>query len=248
MSLARVVPAMWQRLAGGVVAQRKKKKKNSEWGWRLFGVVLCAFFALGVYAGLSVANRARALSSPGRFSRIFAKLHLRARRDLPQRPGDGAVAVVERSDGFYTLSAAGELRGPLSAQAVTDLPIISGPALDSMTGAELLDCAELVIRGEGALSELVSEIRVANDGTATLFLEHSHTVLMLDRARASEELARAAAIMNRWRDHLDLMTGLDMTTAGEAVVRLREPVNVALAEIGIAPRRQAASGREPAPR
>jgi Cell division protein FtsQ len=231
-----------------VVAQRRKKKRNSEWGWRLLGVVLCAFFGLGVYAGLSVANRARALDPSGRFSRIIANLHFRPRPDLPQRASDGAVAMVERSDGFYTLSANGELRGPLSAQAVSDVPIISGPALDSMSGAEMLDCAELVVRAEAALSELVSEVRVATDGTATLYLDRSHTVLVLDRGRASDELAHAAAIMNRWRDHLNLMTGLDMTTAGEAVVRLREPVTVALAEIGVAPHHASASDRGSAPR
>jgi Cell division protein FtsQ len=230
-----------------VVAERRKKKRNSEWGWRLSGVVLCAFFALGVYAGLSVANRARAVDSTHRLSSLLAKFHLRPAPDLPQRPADGAVAVVERGDGFYTLSAAGELRGPLSAQSISDLPIISGPGLDAMSGVEMLDCAELVVRSEAALSELVSEIRVGTDGTATVYLERSHTVLVFDRDRAADELAHAAAVMNRWRDHLDLMTGLDMTTAGQAVVRLREPVNVALAEIGIA-RRDGAPGKEPAPR
>ncbi len=230
------------------MAQRKKKKRNSEWGWRLFGVVLCAFFALGMYAGLSVANRARTLDASGRVARILARFHLRPRHDLPQRGSDGAVAVVERTDGFYTLSAAGELRGPLSAQSISDLPIISGPALDSMSGAELLDCAELVVRGEAALSELVSEVRIAEDGTATLYLERSHTILVLDRSRASDELAHAAAVMNRWREHLDLVTALDMTTPGEAVVRLRQPINVALTEIGAAPRYQTVSGRELGPR
>lgn len=230
------------------MAQRKKKKRNSEWGWRLFGVVLCTFFALGMYAGLSVANRARTLDASGRVARILARFHLRPRRDLPQRGSDGAVAVVERTDGFYTLSAGGELRGPLSAQSISDLPIISGPALDSMSGTELLDCAELVVRAEAALSELVSEVRIADDGTATLYLERSHTILVLDRGRASDELAHAAAVMNRWREHLDLVTALDMTTPGEAVVRLRQPVNVALAEIGAAPRYQTVSGRELGPR
>jgi hypothetical protein len=52
--------------------------------------------------------------------------------------------------------------------------------------------------------------------------------------------------MNRWRDHLDLVSALDLTTAGEAVLRLREPVTVALTEIGLAPRHEAAPGREPA--
>ena len=230
------------------MAARKKKNRNSDWGWRLLGVALCAFFGLGVYAGLAVANRARTLNPSGRIASILGKFHLRPRRDLPQRGSDGAVAVVERTDGFYTLSAAGELRGPLSAQAVGDLAIISGPGLDSMNGTELLDCAELVVRAEGALSELVSEIRVADDGVATLFLEHSHTILLLDRARASDELAHAAAVMNRWREHLNLMTALDLTTPGEAVVRLREPVDLALAEIGAAPRSLGALGREPSPR
>jgi hypothetical protein len=231
------------------VAERKKKKRNSEWGWRLSGVVLCAFFALGVYAGLSVANRMRGVDSSRRLSAIAAKLHLtRPRPDLPRRASDGAVAVVERSDGFYTLLASGELRGPLSAEAVNDLPIVSGPGIDAANGSELLDDAEMVVRAEAALSELVSEIRVDTDGTATLFLERSHTDLVLDSAHASEELGRAAAIMNRWRAHLKLMWGLDMTTPGEAVVRLREPVSIALAEISAAPRDDAAQGRGLAPR
>ncbi len=158
------------------------------------------------------------------------------------------MAVVERDDGFYTLLANGELRGPLSAQAVNDLPIISGPGLDSIGGSDLLDYAELVVRAEAALSELVSEVRIGSDGTATLYLERSHTDLIVDLDHATEELAHAAAVMNRWHANLNLITGLDMTTPGEAVVRLREPVNVALAEIGVEPRREAAPGKELAPR
>ncbi len=230
------------------MAERKKKKRNSEWGWRLSGVVLCAFFALGVYAGLSVANRVRSSDSPHRFSGIFARLHLKPSRVLPQRTADGAVAVVERGDGFYTLLDNGELRGPLSAQAVNDLPIISGPGLDSIGGSEMLDYAELVVRAEATLSELISEVRIGSDGIATLYLERSHTDLVVDLDHATEELAHAAAVMNRWRNNLKLVTGLDMTTPGEAVVRLREPVSIALAEIGVEPRREAASGRELAPR
>ena len=128
------------------------------------------------------------------------------------------------------------------------LPIISGPRLDSVSGADLLDYAELLVRAEGALSELISEVRIGTDGTATLYLERSHTDLVLERAHASDELAHAAAVMNRWRSHLNLMTGLDLTTPGEAVVRLREPVNVALADIAISPRRDAAPGKELVPR
>lgn len=218
------------------MAERKKKKRNSEWGWRLSGIVLCAFFALGVYAGVNVAGRARSLKSSDHLSMLLAKFHLWSGRSLPQRASDGAVAVVEREDGFYNLQASGELRGPLPVQAVNDLPIISGPGLESAGGSDLLDYAELLVRAEAALSELVSEVRIASDGTATLYLERSHTDLILDRAHASEELAHAAAIMNRWRTHLSLMTGLDMTTPGEAVVRLREPVNVALAELTDEPR------------
>ena len=230
------------------MAERRKKKRNSEWGWRLSGVVICAFFALGVYAGLSVANRARSADSSRRFSGLFARLHFKPSRRLPQRAADGAVAVVERGDGFYTLLANGELRGPLSAQAVNDLPIISGPGLDSIGGSEMLDYAELVVRAEATLSELVSEVRIGSDGIATLYLERSHTDLIVDLDHATEELAHAAAVMNRWHSNLRLVTGLDMTTPGEAVVRLREPVSVALAEIGVEPQREAAPGRELAPR
>jgi Cell division protein FtsQ len=225
------------------MAGRKKKKKNSEWGWRLSGVAICAFFALGVYAGLSVANRARSADPSRRFSGLFAKLHLKPSRGLPQRASDGAVAVVERADGFYTLLANGELRGPLSAQAVNDLPIISGPGIDSIGGSDLLDYAELVVRAEATLSELISEVRIGSDGIATLYLERSHTDLVVDLGHATEELAHAAAVMNRWHTNLRLVTGLDLTTPGEAVVRLREPVSVALAEIGVEPRREAAPGR-----
>jgi hypothetical protein len=230
------------------VAGRKKKKRNSEWGWRLSGVVLCAFFALGLYAGLSVANRARSSDPSHHFAGILARLHLKPSRILPQRSADGAVAVVERSDGFYSLLANGELRGPLSAQAVNDLPIISGPGLDSIGGSEMLDYAELVVRAEATLSELVSEVRIGSDGIATLYLERSHTDLIVDLDHSTEELAHAAAVMNRWHANLRLVTGLDMTTPGEAVVRLREPVSVALAEIGVEPRREAAPGGELAPR
>lgn len=230
------------------MAERKKKKRNSEWGWRLSGIVLCSFFALGVYAGVNVGGHARNLKLPDHVAVLLTKLHLRPARSLPERASDGAVAVVERDDGFYTLQASGELRGPLSIQAVNDLPIISGPGLDSASGSDLLDYAELLVRAEAALSELVSEIRIATDGTATVYLERSHTDLILDRANASDELAHAAAVMNRWHAHLNLMTGLDMTTPGEAVVRLREPVDVALAEIAIAPRGDNPPAKELAPR
>lgn len=229
------------------MAARKKKHRNSEWGWRLMGVVLCAFFGLGLYAGLAVANHAGKFDALSRISSILAKLHLSPPRLVAQRIGDNTVAMVERGDGFYTLTADGDVRGPVAARAIGNLPVISGTALEGVRGSDLLDYAALVVRAEAGLSELISEIRIGSDGTATLYLDRTHTELVLDLDRAGLELSRATAVMSRWRSHLDLVTALDMTSAGEAVVRLREPVTVALQEIGLA-RQDPNGGRQQAPR
>ena len=43
-------------------AKRKKNKRSaSQWGFRLAGIVLCAFFVLGVITGLSRPGRTLAL-------------------------------------------------------------------------------------------------------------------------------------------------------------------------------------------
>ena len=47
---------------------------------------------------------------------------------------EGAVAIVERHDGFYELFSGGELRGPVSPGKQGDLPVLSGDALDNAHG------------------------------------------------------------------------------------------------------------------
>ena len=131
------------------------------------GLVVCAFFALGVMTGFSAAGRAAtlrvaaALSSyrdqimdsiaPARttaagYSAVLVEWAGRAGiyHRGTQGPGaaaisagdmrDGAIAVVERRDGFYELFSGGELRGPVSPGKQGDLPVLSGAALDNARG------------------------------------------------------------------------------------------------------------------
>ena len=216
-----------------MVAERKKNQGVSDWSWRLAGVVLCAFFGFGVFAGLSFAGRTGALSSQARLleygRNLLARTGLMSLRPSSRRspkfssaqPAAGAsVALVERKDGFYALLSAGELRGPVSAQTEGDLPILSGPTLESAGPRELLDYAEVLVRAEVALAELISEMRLVGDGTAALCLEGSRTEVIVDLANAAPELERAASLLRRWRGRRNLVTALDMTTPGQAVMRL----------------------------
>ena len=127
------------------------------------GLVVCAFFALGVMTGFSTAGRAGALRAsaslsayrdqiidslaPARtaasgYSAVLVQWAGRTgiyRRAIPG-PGaaeisagnmrDGAIAIVERHDGFYELFSGGELRGPVSPDKQGDLPVLSGDSLD----------------------------------------------------------------------------------------------------------------------
>ena len=110
------------------------------------GLVLCAFFVLGVMTGFSTTGRAVALrtskiliSYQRRFMDSIApqreiaanycgvilqwaqhagiyhrNSHAPAIESLSARDmRDGAIAIVERRDGFYELFAGGELRGPV---------------------------------------------------------------------------------------------------------------------------------------
>lgn len=218
--------------AGRMVAERKKNQGIPDWTWRLAGVVLCAFFGFGVFAGLSFANRTSALPSQARLLEygrgLLARAGVTSLRTSPRpasispsvQPAGAPVALVERKDGFYALLPAGELRGPVSAQTEGDLPILSGSTLESAGPRELLDYAEVLVRAEAALAELVSEMRLAGDGTAALCLEGYRTEVIVDLANAAPELERAAFLLRRWRGRRDLVTALDMTTPGQAVMRL----------------------------
>ncbi|MGH7906728.1 MAG: hypothetical protein ACREP6_08880 [Candidatus Binataceae bacterium] len=213
--------------------RRRKKKEIAHWGWRLGGLVLCVFFALGMAAGVSVPGRS--LAARVRSSLESARARIFAGSDSLFHPGDeplehvtgrasshnGAVAIVERWNGFYALAEQGGLRGPISPEALGDLPVLSGPAIQSARVDQLLDFASVLVRAEAALSVLVSEMRVDNDGIATLFLEGSHTQLAIDADLAPLELRRASEVLKRWRGHDQLVAALDMTTPGEAIMRIR---------------------------
>jgi hypothetical protein len=146
---------------------------------------------------------------------------------LPAQLEGFAVALVERKDGFYALRSTGELRGPVSAELENDLPILSGPALERARPRQLLEDAGALVRAEAALGELISEMSVAEDGTASLYLERSRTELSFDLANAAPELERATYLLRRWRGHRDLIAALDMTTPGQAVMRLRAALPIA---------------------
>jgi hypothetical protein len=219
-----------------VAAAKKKKAKKggSAWSWRLAGLVLCAFFALGLMTGMSRSGRTLALrfeslldQLPGRHSALLSSLdNLRAARRMPSaiqsapRPA-GAIALVERADGFYALDPSGALQGPVSPSSQGDLPILSGAGVENAAPAQLLDQAAVLVRAEAELSAIVSEMRVGADGLAALFIDHPAIELTLDLDRTSDELPRAARVMRLWRGHQDLIAALDLTVPGEAVVRVR---------------------------
>ena len=217
------------------------------------GLLLCAFFVLGVMTGFSepgrrVAARARnilsiwtdlALAKLGPLGHTFNQsmipvevmLHLKhpeLARD-PRGPvelsrarnrGD-AIAIVERRDGFYALLGGGEIRGPVSPNKQPDLPIVSGPAIESAKADELLSDAELLVRAEAQLSSLVSEMRVDSDGTASLFLDRERMALVVDMDQETTELRRAMDVLKQWEGRERLIAMLDMTTPGMAIVRLK---------------------------
>jgi len=232
-----------------------KKKNNAAVGWnaRMGGLVLCAFFVLGVMTGFSTTGRAVALrtskiliSYQRRFMDSIApqreiaanycgvilqwaqhagiyhrNSHAPAIESLSARDmRDGAIAIVERRDGFYELFAGGELRGPVSPGKQGDLPVLSGIAAESAPGKQMVDYAEVLIRAETQLSEIISEMQVADDGTGSLFLAREQTEVVIDLDRAPAELQRVIEVRAQWPGRENLIAALDLTTPGQAVVRL----------------------------
>jgi hypothetical protein len=218
-----------------MAAVRRKNQGVSDWSWRLAGMVLCAFFGLGVLAGLSVARRqaipvSALLEYGSRLLKGLSPLNraaLAVPKLLPAQLEGFPVALVKRKDGFYALRSTGDLRGPVSAELEGDLPILSGPALERAHPRQLLEDAGALVRAEAALGELISEMSVAEDGTASFYLERSRTELTFDLANAAPELERASYLLRRWRVHRDRIAALDLTTPGQAVMRLRAAVPVA---------------------
>jgi len=215
-----------------VVARRRKaKKKGEHWGRRLGGLVVLAFFIFGMIAGVSAPGR----SLFARLDRWSAGARARVDGGLAQLVaiwtggpahaaavgGSAPIVLVERWNGFYTLSEPGELSGPISPGAQGDLPILSGPAVASSGVDNLLEYATLLVRAEASLSVMISEMHVDNDGIATLYLNRTRTDLAIDVDSAPIELRRALEVLERWHGREDLIAVLDMTTPAQAVLRLR---------------------------
>jgi len=226
-----------------VAAAKQKKSKTSktsasQWGFRLVGIVLCAFFVLGMITGLSRPGRTLALRvqtifnlwhGPGRSS-IFPAAFLggtviepTVRRSAPDSSiAQGSViALVQRDDGFYALDSDGGLSGPVAPAAQGDMPILSGAGSLAAEPAQLIDYAQALVRAEAGLGAVVSEMRIAADGTATIFLERPRLEVVFDLDRTASEFSRAVAVLRMWRGHEDLIASLDLTTPGQAVMRMK---------------------------
>jgi hypothetical protein len=236
-----------------VAVRRGGNKAVAGWSPRLGGLVVCAFFALGVMTGFSTTGRAvtlRACATLNSYRDQIMDSLAPARAAAAgycavlvqwaggagiyhhdgRGPGaaalsagdmrEGAIAIVERRDGFYELFRGGELRGPVSPGGQGDLPVLSGSALDNARGTQMVDYAAVLVRAETQLSEIISEMRVGDDGTASLFLERERTEVVIDLDRATIEIQRAIKVRQQWQGRENLIAALDMTTPGQAVVRL----------------------------
>jgi hypothetical protein len=234
------------------VARRSGEKTG--WHPRTAGMVICAFFAMGVMTGFSPTGHAitlRAADSLASYASTVSGALAPARasithvsasvgawmdhsgflndamRKLHQRaivheapPISPPIAIVRRGDDFYTLTDDGALRGPIAIREQGDLPILSGAPEDAK-GNDLLEDAAVLVRTETTLSQLISEMRVNNDGTATLCLERQRTELTIDLSNVPHELDRVQQVMKQMSGREQMIAALDMTTPGEAVVRLR---------------------------
>lgn len=220
------------------------------------GVLLCAFFVLGVMTGFSepgrrVASRAknlftvwadRTLARLGPFRHaadtfdqsiapievLFKLKHPAHEPVIPgaveisrARTAEDTIAIVERLDGFYALLAGGEIRGPVSPAQQPNLPIMSGPGVESAMASVLVTDAAILVRAEAQLSSLVSEMRIDTDGTASFYLDRERMAVMVDLDREQSELPRALEVLKQWQGRERLIAMLDMTTPGMAVVRLK---------------------------
>jgi hypothetical protein len=146
-------------------------------------------------------------------------------RDRRRRFWSGsAVALVEKAGGFYVLSAAGSLTGPVSPGGQPDLPILSGRPVEDAAGMVLVRDAAILVRAEAELSRPISEMRLETDGTASLFLDRVRIELVIDPDQEALEIRRAAEVLRRWQGREQLVAMLDMTTPGLAVLRLRTPL------------------------
>jgi hypothetical protein len=229
---------------GGLVAvvgsRRKKRKPRSGWTWRLAGIALCAFFALGVITGLSesgrvLARRIEALLQrlphsgrseliPTAYRTFFFKeptaeeLGRLSTASIIYKPTE-AIALAEQSDGFYRIDDEGALLGPVAPADTVDMPILSGSGVEHAHASELLGYTSELIRAEAVLSSVISEMRVRARGEIRLYLDRPHLVIVLNSGQFPLQLARAARVLEVWRAHRELIGMIDMTIPGEAIVR-----------------------------
>lgn len=220
--------------------KKKKSKSGSGWSWRLAGVALCAFFALGVITGLSQSGRALArrieallerLPHSSRSELIPAAYHNfffkeprtakfgRASAALRVRAPAEAIALVERSNGLFQIDSAGGLLGPLSPADAGDLPILSGSGVENLAASQLVEYAGQLIRAEAILSAVISEMRVTPAGEMRLFLDQPHLMIALAPGQLPLQLARAATVLELWRGHRELIGTIDLTIPGEAILQ-----------------------------
>ncbi|HVN27030.1 MAG TPA: cell division protein FtsQ/DivIB [Candidatus Binataceae bacterium] len=236
-------------------ARKKKAESASGWSPRLAGVLLCAFFVLGVMTGFSEAGRRvtlrarnllhtwadRTLAKLGPFRHaadafdesiapVAVALRLRPserRPAIPELQVDRArtatdpIAIIERHDGFYTLLAGGEMRGPVSPSQQPDLPILSGPGVDNAPASDLLEDAARLVRAEVELSSMVSEMRIEADGAGSFYLDRERMAVTVDLDQEQLQLHRALQVLDQWKGRERLIAMLDMTTPNMAVVRLK---------------------------
>ena len=212
----------------------------------MVGIVLCAFFVFGVMTGFSAPGRALTLRFSNFFSSYSTRIDRAAAPASPLlerlrealrsiehqvgiasapaaktagvRPG-GAIAMVERHDGFYALFSDGELEGPVSPNAEGDLPILSGERVENGRGIDLVGYAATMVRAEAELSHLVSEMSVDNGAVAALYLDGARTEVLIDLDNAPAEIKRANEVLGKWRGRERMLAALDMTMPDEAVVR-----------------------------
>ena len=85
-------------------------------------------------------------------------------------------------------------------------------------GRDMVGYAELLVRAEAQLSQIVSEMRVDSEGTASLFLDRPRAEVVINLDRATTEIQRAIRVRQQWQGRESLIAALDLTTPGQAVV------------------------------
>jgi hypothetical protein len=225
-----------------VVGSRKKKKKSgSGWTWRLAGIALCAFFALGVITGLSQSGRsfARRIQSLlrnlpyGSRSELvptaFRALSVReltteeseSSQETETRARSETIVLLRRRQGLYLLDSEGRLFGPVAPGKTPDLPILSGDGVENAPPPQLLGYASELVRAETTLSAMISEMQVMSNGDVRIYLDRPRLMIVLASGQYALQLARAATVLALWHSHTNLIGTLDMAISDEAIVRLK---------------------------